>query len=177
MKQFSKRLDREVQLADMARKSGAVKPVWPEKYVLGGGALGKALGLFRGAKTVVDNAPQNTNKKDLGTIVIGEEGTTGAVTSEPAPVVVVSSPKSTYKAPKRTYQTPSSLVITTSYKKPYRAPLSTVRPKPKTYSAPKTTVVRPRKTNTEPKSANIKPGSTSKRKWTSIEQYKQATGW
>lgn len=166
MEQYSKRLDREVQLADMARKSGAVKPVWPEKYVLGGGALGKALRLFRGAKTVVDNAPQNaqnvSQESQPGVIIIG--GGKPSSTSQDIPVVV------------------------TNNKKSYNPPLSTVKPKsnPKgQYTRPRTTNIKPRQTHsvnthvgvstTKPKAST--PTRVNTRRWSGTSGWSPTRGW
>ena len=166
MEQYSKRLDREVQLADMARKSGAVTPVWPEKYVLAGGGIRKALGLFRGAKAVVDNAPQNaqnaSQESQPGTIIIG--GGKPSSTSQDIPVVVANDKKS------------------------YNPPLSTVKPKPnpkREYTRPRTTNIKPRQTrsvNTHVGVSTAKPKASTPtrvntRRWSGTSGWNRTSGW
>ena len=161
---YHKRLMRQIELNDMARKSGAVESVYPEFYaLLSRTGVGQAISMVRGIGSLVRNLrnrgnQQSSNSDNSNVVTIGEGDNVGGDGT-------IGQQASSY---------------TRGFDRKPKQNLATVKPK-QTYSTPRTSNVKPR----QPKSINThvgvqrtqKPAAVNTRRWQGTSKWGNIKGW
>lgn len=161
---YHKRLMRQIELNDMARKSGAVKSVYPEFYaLLSRTGVGQAISMVRGIGSLIRNLrnrgnQQSSNSDNSNVVTIGEGDNVGGDGT-------IGQQASSY---------------TRGFDRKPKQNLATVKPK-QTYSTPRTSNIKPR----QPKSINThvgvqrtqKPAAVNTRRWQGTSKWGNIKGW